>query len=211
MTYEKASARGQMEYGGGGYIEPPAARPTPSVKTGSVSEGDEIFGIGCRYGVIHRSIKGRTECFVQGCFARTLASQQAVRLLLDHDESKLIATSADDLVIESDDRELRIRCPVRDTSAGRMIKSAVKHDGRVEMSVGYHIVESFERDVEGKTITFITDAMLLEISAVIVGAVPGTSASIRSSSDDPLIKSLNLLGDAMAEKNRALRLLLDSL
>lgn len=212
MRYQNKAWGQGLEYGDavGGYIT--GDRPEPITKSANVvSDGDELVGTACVYGVPHYGKNRQREVFVPGCFARSLASQQAIRLLLDHDESKLIATRADALRLESDDVRLTMRCQVPANSAGMAMKAAVKDGGRLECSVGYNVVESYDRLIEGESVKFITDARLLEISLVRNGAVPGTSASIRSPSDDSLIKALDQLSDVLDARSRAFRLLLDSL
>ncbi|GAA2821536.1 HK97 family phage prohead protease [Aminobacter aminovorans] len=211
MRLERRSASDGIEYSATGFIErPAAARPAPFTKS-VVADGDELVGTACVYGVPHYGKNRQREVFVPGCFARSLASQQAIRLLLDHDESKLIATRADSLRIESDDLRLTIRCKVAGTSAGAVMKAAVNEGGRMECSVGYNVVESYERLIESESVKFITDARLLEISLVRKGAVPGTSASIRYASDSSLLKAFQGLEDALDARSRAFRQLLDSL
>lgn len=218
MSYENKAGRLDLEYGApvAGGITMVGGRPTeikrlPKSEPASVTAGDELVGIATRYGIPHRGKNGRLEIFVQGCFARTLASKSAVRLLYGHDEVALVATRADALEIEGDDRDLRIRCAVPDSPYGRKLRQAVTSGEAAECSVGYLIHHGFEREVSGEKAFFITDAELLEVSVVGKGAVPGTHAEIRSNGDDQLITSLQQLNDVLDKKARALRLLLDSL
>jgi HK97 family phage prohead protease len=212
-------AQAPIEFSGGGFIDRPQSREQSrpllhSKEAGNrnaVLQGDELRGVGCVYGVVHSGKGGRKEAFVPGCFARSLASNQAIRLLLEHDESKLLATRADSLKVMSDDQSLSISCQIPDTAAGRQLKEAVNDDGLVECSVGYLIEEKFDRTIAGETVTFITDARLLEISLVRKGAVPGTKASIRSSADDSLTKTLQQLSDVLDAKYRTMRQIADML
>lgn len=215
MRYENKISRMGFEFGGagGGLIESVGRQPAPSMKSGeTVSNGDVVVGVAATYGTLHRGTKGDWEAFVPGCFGRTLATKQAVRLLIGHDETKLIATRADALSIESDDQKLSFRCEIPDGPMGRALKSAMLAEKFAECSVGYQLVESYVREIGGRQVKLITDAQLLEISIVASGAVPGTNAEYRQAEDrGSLLGSLQQLADVLEEKNRAMRLLLGSL
>ncbi|MGO7331749.1 HK97 family phage prohead protease [Rhizobium leguminosarum] len=211
MTYRSNSG---LEFGApvvGGIKVHGAIERELKFKPDTQIAGDTLVGIACRFGVLHKN-RDDYELFQQGCFARSLAGKQAVRLLIDHDESKLVTTSADALKIESDDKEVRISCAVPDSPLGRLLSKAVKSDGRIEMSVGFSAI--CDRRVtlnDGKSVRVITDADLYEISVVTCGAVPGTKAEIRSKSEDSLMKSLQRLEDIYIERARQRRLIADRL
>lgn len=139
------------------------------------TDGQTIEGVACTYLTLHAH-KGGYEMFDRNCFARSLTSDRAVRLILDHQESKLVATTADDLELWTTADELKFRYRVRDTEMGRKAAQMVGDGTLPEMSVGYRILVSDVIDADGEPVKVIKDAELMEISIVTRGAVKGTSA-----------------------------------
>lgn len=118
----------------------------------------EIRGYATVYSKLH-VFEGKLDYFLPGCFARSLTGIRAIRFLVQHDESKLIATSADRLELHSDDKGLAFRCDVTgDTESIEMIGD------RRGMSVKYRIHVDELTEIDGYKIRLIKDAELYEIS-----------------------------------------------
>jgi phage head maturation protease len=74
--------------------------------------GKYLQGYATRFGLPHIH-DGQIEMFTAGAFARALSSKAAVRFLIDHDESKLIATAADRLELLGCEAGLAFRLHLR--------------------------------------------------------------------------------------------------
>lgn len=167
------------------------------------SGGDVIAGYATRFNKAHE-YKGHVDVFAVGCFARTLCSGRAVRLLMHHDESKLVATTADALELHSDDKGLAFKCLLPSTVNGTLAKMMVRRLGRAGMSVGYEIRDAETKEIEGCSVRILYDCDLVEISLVDRGAVPQAFAVLKQDDGSSLTKAGTggLLVDEAFEKLR---------
>jgi HK97 family phage prohead protease len=149
---------------------------------------DVIIGYATRFNKAHE-YKGHVDVFAVGCFARTLCSGRAVRLLMHHDESKLVATTANALELHSDDKGLAFKCRLPSTVNGTMAKMMVRRLGRAGMSVGYEIRDAETKVIEGCSVRILYDCDLVDISLVERGAVPQAFAVLKGDDGQALPKS----------------------
>jgi HK97 family phage prohead protease len=141
--------------------------------------GKYLQGFATRYWKPH-VYDGRIEAFAPGAFARTLATKAAIRFLIGHDESRLIATAADRLELFSDETGLAFRLSLLDTDSEFV--DAVKSGQRDAMSVGYRVEHDEMRTIDGQEVRIIRDCTLFEISAVHRGAVKEAFCTVVDSS-----------------------------
>jgi HK97 family phage prohead protease len=160
-------ARGELEMAPG-----PAQLHQIEVKRAREGASRVIYGYATRYLKCHDGDSGGVEAFSRGCFGRALASQKAVRLLMDHDEKKLVATTADRLKLSSDDDGLLFICDLPNTQEGDAAWDRLGHKGYSDMSIGYHVVSDRKINIDGIEVRLIDDVNLNEISMVKKGAVP---------------------------------------
>jgi HK97 family phage prohead protease len=168
---------------GGGFLSIGGAAAPESVGFQvKVAAAGEIRGYATLWNKPH-VYNGGFDVFRPGCFARSLIGQKAIRLLIDHDESNLLATSADGLELLGDDTGLAFRCDMSRVDA----RSRDRIGSRRAMSVGYFPLAVEEKRVAGETVRFIEDANLTEISLCTAGAVKEAFAIFTSSSlSEPL-------------------------
>lgn len=153
-------------------------QPALAVKRGASNAAIVIEGIATKYFEPH--VDGdHYEAFAAGAFASTLAGEHCVRLLIDHRESDLVATSDQGLELYSDEKELRFKCTLPNLPMAQRALAAIE-GGRDQMSVGFRCLRDEWRDCDGKRLRIIWEADLQEISIVKKGAVPGTSCKILS-------------------------------
>ena len=149
-----------------------------------------IEGYATRYNKVH-PFGDYLDVFRPGVFARSLLKNTNIRFLEDHDEGKLLATTADgSLKLTSDAKGLsfQARIPNATEAQVRAIKS-IEVNGKACMSVGYRVISSEMHRMEGVDVRLINDASLSEISLVKAGAVKEAFAYLvksdgRSTFDD---------------------------
>ncbi|MDF0581262.1 HK97 family phage prohead protease [Bradyrhizobium yuanmingense] len=115
--------------------------------------------------------KGGVDVFMPGCFAKTLIQKSDVRLLCDHNEYKLLAVTGEGLNIWADDVGLSFKVLLPDNEEGRQAYADVKSGAKSGVSVGYHLVDTEMKTIEGHDVRLIHSARLGEISLVKKGAV----------------------------------------
>jgi len=144
----------------------------------AASDRSHIVGYATRWLKPHAHPKtGDIEVFLAGCFARSLTGHKAIRFLCGHREANLVATSADDLELATDDEGLAFRLRIPHTEMGSEVRNLVRYGQADQMSVGYTVEVDHWKTIDGTRVRIIADASLNEISLVECGAVPGTFAA----------------------------------
>jgi hypothetical protein len=173
---------------GARYIVDRDGRP---VKTKSSRTKQVLQGSCCHYGVEHTNYKtGQREIFLPGVFNDSL---RGVIFLRDHilTEPKMADQDDSDLELHDCEAGLAVRVHLKEGMLDRL-------EGREQLSVGYHVLESCIR-TDG--VRLIKHAVLIEVSAVHVGAVRQTFLEIRDADDvGPLeTDSKNFAGEGAAK------------
>ncbi|QOZ52944.1 HK97 family phage prohead protease [Bradyrhizobium sp. CCBAU 53338] len=194
--------RPKLEYLNSGRIDrvgPGSITPTRGARKAGVL--GYIGGWATRYAKPHIH-KSRIEVMMVGCFATTLAKQQAVRFLIDHDEGQLVATSDDNLMLRSDEVGLAFILTVPATDAGEKALRAVESGRMAAMSVGYETVETEAKQLAGEQCYLVRSARLNEISLVSRGAVSQAYAKVIARPDFSLVLEDAAGADRAAEKSK---------
>ncbi len=166
----------KLEYGGGGFITSVGGRPRneelslkylqgdQSESVAKVDAGATLQGLATVYMKPHYYQKEkRFEVFEVGCFAKTLLSDDPVRLLLDHDEGQVVSVTGAGLELYSDKTGLAFRSEIPDTSAGVRAQKLAS-SGCAGMSVGYRVHREEKATIAGEECWFIKEASLYEIT-----------------------------------------------
>jgi hypothetical protein len=127
----------------------------------------------CHYGVVHTNYRtGLPECFLKGCFTGSLTG---LLFLRDHllQEKAMADQDNGEIEVCDSDAALGIRIHLKDGVLDRL-------EGRDQFSVGYHVEHA---TVRSDGVRLIKSAVLLEVSAVHVGAVRQTWFEIRDADD----------------------------
>lgn len=115
-------------------------------------------------------------------FDAALESPEDVALLWNHDTSKPMArVRAGNLRIFADETGLGFEATLPDTAVSRDAVSLIRSGVVSQCSFGFHVRgERYEKAPDGKPLRVITDANLVEISAVTFPANPATSVEARN-------------------------------
>jgi HK97 family phage prohead protease len=113
---------------------------------------------------------------------RALDEDQDVRLLVDHDPSRLLArTASKTMTLDADKRGLLVDAELADTSVGRDTAVLLKRGDLSAMSLAFITKkEQWETLDDGTDLRTILDVDLYDVSIVAYPANPETDASIRS-------------------------------
>jgi hypothetical protein len=118
----------------------------------------------------------------RSAFDAALESPEDVALLWNHDTSKPMArVRAGNLRIFTDETGLGFEATLPDTAVSRDAVSLIRSGVVSQCSFGFHVRgERYEKAPDGKPLRVITDANLVEISAVTFPANPSTSVEARN-------------------------------
>ena len=119
------------------------------------------------------------ETVSRGAFAKTLAEQDDVRLLFNHDGIPLARTKSGTLTLEEDEKGLRCEAELDDASPlVQQVSSAMNRGDLDQMSFAFQVMrQEWNGDFSQR---FINEAKLFDVSVVTYPANPATSASLRS-------------------------------
>lgn len=155
---------------------------TGSLEIRAAENGDSIgtvTGYAMRYGEPSLPLPF-IERFEAGAFTRSLKSRNDIRLYVNHDDTKILASRrAGTLRLEDRAEGLWIEADLPDTTDGRDIRTLMGRGDVHEQSIGFSAVrDAWSGDRTERT---VREAKLYDSSIVTgIAAYPSTSASIRN-------------------------------
>lgn len=128
---------------------------------------------------------GWWEEFDGGAVDRALAEEQDVRLLVDHDPSKLLArTASGTLDLSKDKKGLLSEARPADTTVGRDVRTLMERGDLNQMSLAFVTKkDSWEALDDGSELRTILDVDLYDVSVVTFPANPDTDAEVQSNAE----------------------------
>jgi HK97 family phage prohead protease len=120
-----------------------------------------------------------TEFVRRGAFAKTLSDGADVRLLIDHEGVPLARTRSNTLMLEEDERGLRVEAALDPANPdAQRVLSAIRRGDLSQMSFAFRTVkDSFNAD---RTVRELKEVQLFDVSVVTYPAYEDTIVSLRS-------------------------------
>ena len=148
-------------------------------------DGRKLTGYAALYNTDSEDM-GFIEQLAPGVFDRSLADNDEVLALVEHDHQKLLGRlSAGTLRLNSDKRGLGFEIDIPDTTLGRDTREQVKRGDLSQMSFSFSLYddksESHSRNADGKRTRRINRARLHSIDVVAQPAYAASSVAVRSS------------------------------
>ena len=143
-----------------------------------------------------------TETIAPGAFSRTLKARNEVKLLMNHDTGRVLASRrAGTLRLSEDATGLRVEADLPDTTDGRDLAYLLKRGDITTMSFGFTVPAGgdFWSDENNRQ---LRDVRLHEVSIAPYAAYPASMANVRSV--DMLADKTGLDADTLAEAMNAL-------
>jgi HK97 family phage prohead protease len=143
-----------------------------------------------------------TETIAPGAFSRTLKARNEVKMLMNHDTGRVLASRrAGTLRLSEDSYGLRVEADLPDTTDGRDLSVLLKRGDITSMSFGFTVPEGgdYWSDENNRE---LRDVRLHEISVVAFPAYQASAAGVRSI--DMLADKTGLDADMLAEAMTAL-------
>ncbi|WP_339033784.1 HK97 family phage prohead protease [Bradyrhizobium symbiodeficiens] len=150
-----------------------------------MAEAKTVWGYAVLWGSVTNIANEFLEKFAKGSLTRSIAEDD-VRMLLDHDSGRVVGrTAAGTLRLREDALGLRYECDVNlDTPDGQTLAGTVGRRDVSGISPSFVVrAESWDDSGSGLPLRTITDARLIELSAVAWPAYPQTTAAMRSTAN----------------------------
>lgn len=120
------------------------------------------------------------ETIAPGAFKRTLSARNNVRMLLNHDTSRVLATEkARTLRLAEDSKGLHVEADLPDTTYGRDLSISMQRGDVDSMSFGFSVPRNGDRWSDDGNQRTLVEVRLHEVSVVTFPAYEATTASVR--------------------------------
>ena len=186
----KRSARRAMEYAQGvvARIKAEEERGTMKQETRNFdadfeirAEGDGMTFVGyaAKFNSRSENLGGFVETIERGAFSRSLRSRNDVKLLVNHDSGRVLASSrAKTLRLYEDEIGLKVEADLPNTSDGRDMAELLRRGDLNKMSFGFSVQkDSWNNEMTERTLKSVR---LFEVSIVAFPAYEETEAMVRS-------------------------------
>lgn len=186
----KRSARRAMEYAQGvvARIKAEEERGTMKQETRNFdadfeiraeSDGMTFVGYAAKFNSRSENLGGFVETIERGAFSRSLRSRNDVKLLVNHDSGRVLASSrAKTLRLYEDQVGLRVEADLPNTTDGRDMAELLRRGDLNKMSFGFSVQkDSWNNEMTERTLKSVR---LFEVSIVAFPAYEETEAMVRS-------------------------------
>jgi HK97 family phage prohead protease len=142
-------------------------------------EGMTFVGYAAKFNSPSEDLGGFVETIEPGAFRRSLRSRNDVKLLVNHDTGRVLASSRSGTMrLYEDETGLRVEASLPNTSDGRDMAELLKRGDLNKMSFGFAVQkDSWNNEMTERTLKSVR---LFEVSIVAFPAYAATEALVRS-------------------------------
>lgn len=159
-------------------------------------DGMTFVGYAAKFNSRSENLGGFTEVIEPGAFARSLKSRNDVKLLVNHDTGRVLAsTRAKTMRLVEDNIGLRVEADLPNTTDGRDMAELLKRGDLSSMSFGFNVIkDNWNSDGTERTLKSVR---LFEVSIVAFPAYAATEATVRGL--DKVAQRTSVDADALAD------------
>ena len=159
-------------------------------------DGMTFSGYAAKFNSRSENLGGFVETIMPGAFKRSLDSRNDVKLLVNHDSGRVLAsTRSGTLRLTEDSVGLRVEADLPNTTDGRDMAELLRRQDLSSMSFGFSVIkDSWSQDGTERSLKSVR---LFETSIVAFPAYQATEASVRSY--DALATRANVDADELAD------------
>ncbi len=159
-------------------------------------DGMTFVGYAAKFNSPSEDLGGFVETIEPGAFRRSLRSRNDVKLLVNHDTGRVLASSrSGTLRLQEDEVGLRVEASLPNTSDGRDMAELLKRGDLNKMSFGFAVQkDSWNNEMTERTLKSVR---LFEVSIVAFPAYAATEAMVRSL--DKAAKRASVDADELAD------------
>lgn len=148
---------------------------------GTESDKPKIVGYASVFDSMSENLGGFKELIQRGAFAESLANNDEVHALFNHDDNKILGRrGAGTLNLWEDDHGLRVEIDPPNTTDGKDVVELLRRGDLVSMSFGFYNVKDDWETRDGEDIRTIKEAKLFDVSVVTNPAYKSTEVNVRS-------------------------------
>lgn len=162
------------------------------------SDGMTFEGYASVFNSESEDLGGFRERVAPGAFKRSLRSRNDIKLLWNHDTGSVLgSTRAGTLTLVEDDRGLKVRAVLPNTSLGRDTAELIRRGDVDSMSFGFSVIkDSWDASGTNRTLNAVR---LHEVSMVAFPAYAGTAGTTVMRGLDKVAKRANVDADELAD------------
>lgn len=139
----------------------------------------KIVGYPAVFNSLSNDLGGFVEKIERGAFAQSLADNDEVHALFNHDDDKVLGRrGAGTLKLWEDDHGLRMELDPPNTTVGNDVVELIKRNDLVSMSFGFYDVDDSWEVRDGKNVRTINSARLFDVSIVVNPAYSSASVGM---------------------------------
>ena len=159
-------------------------------------DGMTFVGYAAKFNSPSEDLGGFVETIEPGAFRRSLRSRNDVKLLVNHDTGRVLASSrSGTLRLQEDEVGLRVEASLPNTSDGRDMAELLKRGDLNKMSFGFAVQkDAWNNEMTERTLKSVR---LFEVSIVAFPAYAATEAMVRSL--DKAAKRASVDADELAD------------
>ena len=155
---------------------------------GTEETAPKVVGYPVVFDSLSNDLGGFVEKVQRGAFAESLANNDEVHALFNHDDDKVLGRlGSGTLRLWEDDHGLRMELDPPNTTVGNDVVELLRRGDLVSMSFGFYDVSDSWSMVDGKDVRTINSARLFDVSIVTNPAYSASSVGIRT---EPALRSL---------------------
>jgi uncharacterized protein len=168
---------------------------------GTEPEAPKIVGYASVFDSMSENLGGFRELIQRGAFAESLANNDEVHALFNHDDNKILGRrGAGTLNLWEDDHGLRVEIDPPNTTDGNDVVELLRRGDLVSMSFGFYNIKDDWETRDGEDIRTIKEAKLFDVSVVTNPAYQSTEVNVRSHNEYVASKEIeNTDFDAVGE------------
>lgn len=158
--------------------------------------GMTFYGYAAKFNSRSENLGGFYEVIEPGAFGRSLKSRNDVKLLVNHDTGRVLASSrSKTLRLYEDSVGLRVEADLPNTTDGRDMAELLKRGDLSSMSFGFNVIkDAWNSEGDMRTLKSVR---LFEVSIVAFPAYQATEASVRGL--DKVAQRAQVDADALAD------------
>lgn len=142
-------------------------------------DGMTFVGYAARFNSPSEDLGGFIETIEPGAFRKTLRNRSDVKLLVNHDSGRVLAsTRSGTMKLYEDERGLKVEASLPNTTDGRDMAELLRRGDLGKMSFGFSVIkDSWNNEMTQRTLKSVR---LFEVSIVSFPAYQETEAMVRS-------------------------------
>lgn len=169
-----------------------------------VADGFNFRGYAAVFDSLSHDLGGFKEIVRPGAFTRSLKENPDVRMLFNHDPSKILARTPRTLKVQEDSRGLAVEAQLPNTSYGRDLAESLGRGDISQMSFRFRVKQDEWENRDGTQVRSLKDVDLVEVSAVTFPAYDAAEGTVEQRMIESAVRAMDEVraGRQLSSANR---------